>query len=844
MKNRSPLFLLNPLLRFRLRRWPASGLLRALCLGGASLLTALLVVMSYDGVLEQAHSQATPDPTSLTQTAPARPPETPDDAFIAPMLRAPTNPKDAPDVKETPKDTADPKDLGAKDPSGEPKKPDSKADAEALGPLSQYVLEFNRSPAMGNRFRLEGTYAESRMGFTRPRNWKLKGAKALVRFQHSPNLVAGRSNLVVRVNDTSVGSVPLNLKDAQIGEAVVVIPPNLIQDYNEITVVAQQENSPTCSKPGDKSLWTEVLPDSKLVFDYYPNAVRLDFSRYPYPMFDELSLDASRVSYLLPSAASDSWLMGVSRFQTNLGRLVDFRPLETQLIKDVKNLVWSDRVVIIGTPEEQPILKTLKLPFPVVGNRLQEGKVPVGDDEGILMLTTLQNGTVPALIATGNSAAAVEKAVQFLTQPQASQIGTGAVIKVPNVADLPNLNPRDWERSLPKDKSFNLRDLRNADHKQILQDITVRGASAPPVEIPFRALPDDRFNRGSSFKLNYSYSAGADPKTSSVSVFIDGIGIGSKKLDSDGGGTRESFTVDLPDNLLKPDSRLQIAFRLTPKDAQDPKKCGQVADQQLWSTVHTDSHFDMQREIGVQLPDLKLLTAGYPFAAPQDLSRLAIVLPDSPTETDVMTLLKFSERMGRISQAKAVKQTVYRNVNFEKASDKTSRNLVVIGTRDRLPLSAEVFASGGKSFQLGDLFGRKSDDTQIQALPDNGGVIKSVISRFKGDRVILALTAQTEAGLKQVQNVLGSDAWFYQLKDDTALFSTTQANPSPYDPNAYQFHFLQQAEQKTLENLNPLNRVRRFLQSNFYLLPIGIIVLSVLMYGIAQLYLKRVSRGS
>jgi cellulose synthase operon protein B len=796
-----------------------------------------VVVLSYDS----AHGQVAPDPAAPAQTAPAREAE---DPFAAPVLRAP-NPAatPTPTAEATPEPkTPEPKTPEPKDPA-EPKKPESKAETEALGPLSQYVLEFNRSPAIGNRFRLEGTYAESRLGFTRPRNWKVKGVKALVRFQHSPALLAGRSNLVVRVNDTSVGSVPLNLKDAQIGEAVVVIPPNLIQDYNEITVVAQQENSPTCSKAGDKSLWTEVLPDSKLVLDYYPSAVRLDFSRYPYPLFDELSLDASRVSYLQPSQVSDKWLTGVSRFQANLGRLVDFRPLDTQLIKEVKNLAWNDRVVIIGTPEEQPILKTLKLPFPIVGNRLQEGKTPVGDDEGILMLTTLQNGTVPAIIATGNSPAAVEKAVQFLTQPQASQIGTGAVIKVPVVVDPPNINPRDWERFLPKDKSFNLRDLRNADHKLITQDITVRGASAPPVEIPFQALPDDRFTRGSSFKLNYSYSAGADPKTSSVSVFIDGIGIGSKKLDSDGGGTRESFTVDLPDNLLKPNSRLQIAFRLTPKDAQDPKKCGQVADQQLWSTVHPDSHFEMQREIGVQLPDLKLLTAGFPFAAPQDLSRLAIVLPDNPTDTDVMTLLKFSERMGRISQAKAVKQNVYRNANLAEP-DKTARHLVVIGTRDRLPLAAEVFPPGGKAFALGDLFGRKSDDTQIQTLPDNGGVIKSVLSRFKEDRVILALTAQTEAGLKQVQNVLGSDAWFYQLKEDTALFATTQVNPSPYDPNAYQFHFLQQAEQKTLENLNPLNRVRRFLQNNFYLLPIGIILLSVLMYGIAQLYLKRVSRGS
>ena len=35
---------------------------------------------------------------------------------------------------------------------------------------SQYILEFNRSPVVGTRLRLEGIYNESRLRFTRPRN--------------------------------------------------------------------------------------------------------------------------------------------------------------------------------------------------------------------------------------------------------------------------------------------------------------------------------------------------------------------------------------------------------------------------------------------------------------------------------------------------------------------------------------------------------------------------------------------------------------------------------------------------------------------------------------------------
>ncbi|MGF1677532.1 MAG: cellulose biosynthesis cyclic di-GMP-binding regulatory protein BcsB, partial [Rivularia sp. (in: cyanobacteria)] len=63
----------------------------------------------------------------------------------------------------------------------------------------EYILEFNRSPVVGNRMRLRGVYSEGRLGFTRPRGWNIGTVKALIRFQHSPALYANRSNLTVLV---------------------------------------------------------------------------------------------------------------------------------------------------------------------------------------------------------------------------------------------------------------------------------------------------------------------------------------------------------------------------------------------------------------------------------------------------------------------------------------------------------------------------------------------------------------------------------------------------------------------------------------------------------------------
>jgi cellulose synthase operon protein B len=713
----------------------------------------------------------------------------------------------------------------------------------AAGPLSKYILEFNRSPSMGNRFRMEGVYGESRLGFTRPRNWQVKGVKAIVHFQHSPALVAARSNLIVRVNDTSIGTIPLNLQPGQIGEAIVTIPPELIQDFNDIALVAQQENSATCSKPEDKTLWTEILPDSKLVFDYQPKAIPLDFGRYPYPFFDDLALDTTRISYMQPTQVDAAWLTATSRLQTQMGRLADFRGLDTQLLKEAKNLSWDDRLVIIGTPAQQPLLKTLKLPLTVKGDQLvgRDG-VAIPGDEGVLMLTSIEQGKVPVLVISGNSPEAVQKAAQSLVNAQSAKLGSTALVQVKG--DLPApaaIERRDWPRFLPAQKQFQLKDLKGGDGKNY-GDVSVYGSDAPPAEFNFWALPDDRFLRGSTMTLRYNYSAQADPRKSTVSIDIDGVNIGSKKLDSDAGANQQTFTVELPENLVKSNSKIQVNFKLVPKDEEgSARACGRLTDQQLSGTVLANTEFSLNREIGAELPNLKLLTSGYPFAEMQDLSRMAIVVPEAPTPGDVMTLLKFSERMGRLSRANSVEHQVYLGGGTLTGSIKESKHVVAIGTGDRFPLK-EVFKSGlGLVDSINRQFG--GGKTQIRTLPNADGVIKSMISPWNKERLVLALTGQTEQGLKQVQDVLGADPWFYQLQGDTALMTATTPNPSTFDPNGYQFQFLQESSPQTLERLNPLNKVRRFLQGHFYLLPIGIIAVSLLMYGIAQRYLKRVAEG-
>lgn len=703
----------------------------------------------------------------------------------------------------------------------------------AAAPQGQYVLEFNRSPVVGNRLRFTGIYDEQRLHFTRPRDWRAKSVKLLLRYRHSPALYATRSNLTVLINGTSVGSLPLNKRQGEIGEAVFQVPLDLLQDHNELVVAALQNNSPTCTQdPYDPSLWTEVLPDSKLVFDIQPQAVTPDFSQLPYPLFDTLSLQPNQVAYLLPQAVEDGWLTEAARLQAALGRVAQYRPLETRLVEALEQVQPDERLVIIGTPTEQAALADLKLPFSLKNKQFQDGNgKPLAADVGVLVWTTTAANRVPVLVASGNGPAGVAKAVQFLVQPGDHAIAVGHGLLIKQVSQLEPPSARQWPGYLPPQETFQLKDLTSASG-EALADVTVRGSHAPALEVDFKALPDDQFQAGNEMVLRYSYGPQVNPLTSLVEVELDGVALDGERLTQLEGAEGKTLKIALPGGKITPESRLRVNFRLDPRER---RSCSRVTDQQLWGTVHADTEFSLHRRAIATLPDLKLLGTGFPFTAPQDLSTTALVLPQQPRPADLQLMLAMTERLGRLSRADSVQLQVFRPETLPEAV-RRDRNLIIIGTQAQFPYP-EVLTSSGLG--LRDQLSRQWGSSQVQALPDPEGVAKAVISPWNKERLVLALSGQTEAGLVSLTDLIRYDSLFHQMEGDTALISAQRPHPDPREPHDYQLTFLRQSPQVQLATTPTLPWFLQLVRSHWIFLVPGTLALTLLLYGVAQFYLHR-----
>lgn len=704
----------------------------------------------------------------------------------------------------------------------------------APGQGGQYVLEFNRSPVVGNRFRFDGIYDEARLSFTRPRHWQIKTVKVHLRYRHSPALYATRSNMTVIINGASIGSLPLNQPENKIGDAVFEVPLNVLQNYNELVVAVLQNNSPTCTQdPYDPSLWSEVLPDSKIVFDFQPQPVSLDFSQYPYPIFDELSLESNQVAYLQPKTIDEDWLTATTRFHAALGRVADFRTLENRTIQKIEDVKETERLIIIGTPKTQPILQDLKLPLKLQGDRLTNPKgEAIAPDTGILILTTAQQDKVPVLIATGNGPEGVAKAVQFLVQPQNRQMGTGPVILVESVMPVETPPLREWKGYLPLQNSFQLKDLKNYQN-QPYQDVTVRGSHSPAMDFDFKVLPDERLLPGNEMVLRYSYGPQINPLTSMIEVALDGVALDGARLTSVAGAKNETLVVRLPEERITPQSRIQVNFRLDPRER---RSCSRVTDQQLWGTIHADTQFELQREPLVKLPDLKLLKTGYPFVAPQDLSNTAIALANQPSTADLNLLLEVAERLGRLSKADSVQVSVYR-ISKLPPSLREQAHLIGIGSRQKFPFP-EVFENDQR-FQLQPQTTRNWQESQIQTPQDSEGVVQQRLSPWNGDRALLALSAQNDTGLQQLRDLFGEDPLFYQLQGDTVLISRNTPNPSAYDPNDYSLEFLQQTTPRTVKIASAPEQFWQQIRRSWFMLASGMVVAALVLYGVLQMLMNR-----
>jgi cellulose synthase (UDP-forming) len=272
------------------------------------------------------------------------------------------------------------------------------------------------------------------------------------------------------------------------------------------------------------------------------------------------------------------------------------------------------------------------------------------------------------------------------------------------------------------------------------------------INIYFR-LPPDLFlaaQQSVPLRIRFDYSGVAEGAEAALHVRLNEQDVDTIRLPS-------TSTAQRAETVWLPTGRMRVYTNTLTVDV-DFGHSDPPAGVSRYLAIHRESSIDLGGlPHSVVLPRLELVVdAGYPFTAWSDLSRTAVVLSASPTETEYEALLNMVGFFGAQTGAPVTAVDIVEPADVQRVRD---RDLIVLGTPESQPLlslwaNAMPFALSADgvrihSLQEVDLWlrptwpFREDDRDRLAALAASGArmdvILEHFVSPFRPDRSVVAI---------------------------------------------------------------------------------------------------------
>lgn len=683
------------------------------------------------------------------------------------------------------------------------------AAVEAPIPTVSRDIYFDQDLYVDQDLMLEGITATETVSFRVPRTWDLTQDPVLhLKFNHSASLTASRSVLTIWVNNKGAGSVRLNADNVNDGNLRIRLPRSAFYEegYNNVQFRVVQHVDDVCEDPFDPALWTRVQLDSFIRFGFKELPLPTDLLEFPYPYFDARGYGPTEFSLAGIDKASAAQLDALAILGFTMGRHASYRGMEMRgPIADPSQA--STHVLIVGTPSENSLVSRY-----IDTSKLRPG---VGT---IASVPNPNNNAKAILVVTGGDAEGLVKAAEALSSQDRYEALSGNIASITEIRDPA---PPDSQRvPLPvpsRDEAggirFPLSDIKFA-------DTTVRGFYAPPVRIPIRMEGDAEVHiDGARVGLDYAYSSGLDTRLSTLEVRLDDVTLRSVALNDAEGDEKSRLWVDLPYELMKPDTELEVVFHLFPLNF-DP--CVYVTDKHIWATVFGSTELRLARDGYTELPDLsKLKYDMWPLdAALEQRGGLMVVAPDDASGWDATSVVQLMSQLGSVSTTTRPDFSVVRGGSA--LADADGRDMVVLVGDGRNRTYTEL-REGGHLSQKGDdldvLLNATDDRVLAARIGTPYGTLEQALIDTEGiGRTALVVKSTSSDKLLRLVQRLGDPAITSGLSGNLAVVGSGKDVRS-----------LSLAEGHTVGTRSAASTIRRVLQASWAALIIGVIAAAILI---------------
>ncbi len=585
-------------------------------------------------------------------------------------------------------------------------------------------------------------------------------------------------SLQVSVNNRPLSVLTLTAQNATSNTVRIDLPDRLLQT-GRTSIALNLDTGDSCAEAGSNM---DVLVDetSALSFSYEQKPYPTNLALYPFP-FTENTLLTIPTTIVLPDQPTSADLSAAATVAAGLGRwsggAIELTAVQaSQLSPEVRS---NSHLIVIGQPDNNPLLENLKLPLAIDQSTLKPG-------QGVLQeVVSPWNDFRLVLVVSGLDVEGVSKASQTLNR-QAHFLGMQGPVAI--VVDLLPLPKPD----APQTASLTLASLG-------YEDMVSYGAAPSQYNFSFYLPPGWRLEDAPYFVLKFAHADILDPAQSILDVKLNNLPVGSTLLDDKNVNAGE-LTVTLPAQRLRTGrNRLQIGIEM---NLPTGDKCTNAGDQRAWTVISSESEIFLPYQAINLSPDLELWP--YPFSQGDGFDQTLLVLPDQPTPPLFNDVIQLATQLGSVS---ALDQIQARVAYASEVNQETQHNshVILLGRPTENTLLREINSNLPQPFEAdSDLLKPLAIDTVAFAPVPNqdAGLLEIVNSPWDENYSLLAITGTSEVGYRLAfQTLLAGNA---ELKGNLAVIKPA-VDPLSSEPNQISTYSIDTRPPAPVEGESSLN---------------------------------------
>lgn len=593
-----------------------------------------------------------------------------------------------------------------------------------------------------NDIKMSGVISSSEKFFNIEDNWNVKDVKLNLVFTKSELLDVDYSTITILVNDTPIESQRLSGKKEYKKETIIDIPNDVINEgYNKLTIKAYKTISDkVCRDDSNTANWLVIHNESSVNVNYVYKKASNKINEYEN---NYLNIDNGlnlQTSIVVPDNYSSGELSAGMILSGDFGSKIKYENFnfDFKLYSEFENK--NNNVIFIGKEKNSPkeVLKLLS----------KEERDDLNKNCVIKQTPSPFNKNKMMLLIISNNDELLKNSAKLISSNDLiSNLNKDSIIINENsdISDL--IKKEDDNRVYLEELGY--------------EDLVVKGPFSQEIIIDINTPKNKVITNNSKLNFKIRYAENLDFNRSLVTVYVNNVPIGSKKLSKDK-SDNDLIQLSLPSEVAgKNYYQVKVVFNLELLDLA----CVTRDTDNPWAYISKESYIEFDYNDNTSL---NFSNYSFPFIKEGKYNDIRIVVPNKLSSKELTNIAGIISYMGHDINSNLGDLSVVKENEINR-KDKNS-NLIVIGTPKNNSLIKDLNNDLNVKF-TDDYRGFQSNE-KIKFIGDYSSELISIQlinSPYKKDKSILAIASPNTSNLNLINKYLNDLEITKSLKGDTIL---------------------------------------------------------------------------